>query len=82
MTSFKTSDSKRFLIALITIALFLVYIWRASFYEIPETNQRTVDQILSGLMIVTLIGIYQFFFGSSQGSTDKEKLKKDSNDNP
>ena len=69
--------SKRFLYWLAAGSLLLgfVYIFVITFVTIPESNQRFADTIL-GVVIATIITtIYNFFFGSSKGSKDKEELK-------
>ena len=75
----KQSDvfSKRFLYWLAAGSLFLgfVYIFVITFVTIPEPNQRFADTIL-GVVIATIITtIYNFFFGSSKGSKDKDEQK-------
>lgn len=67
--------SKRFLYWLAAGSLFLgfVYIFVITFVTIPESNQRFADTIL-GVVIATIITtIYNFFFGSSKGSKDKDE---------
>ena len=52
----------------VVIMLFLI--------EIPESNKDVVNFILGIIIGTGLVGIYQFFFGSSQGSKDAgEKLR-------
>jgi len=53
------------------------YVFFITFQEIPKDNQRFADTIL-GVVIATIITtIYNFFFGSSDGSKKKdEKLIK------
>lgn len=43
----------------------------ASFYPIPDNNQRIVDTIIGVLIGTVLTGFFNFFFGSSKGSKDK-----------
>lgn len=69
--------SKRFLYWLAAGSLLLgfTYIFVITFVTIPESNQRFADTIL-GVVIATIITtIYNFFFGSSKGSKDKDELK-------
>ena len=72
--------SKRFLYyyAAISTLISFVYIFLITFVEIPEDSLRFADTIL-GVVIGTILStITQFFFGSSQGSRDKDiMLKKD-----
>jgi len=66
--------SKRFLyyIAAGSLLFGFAYIFFITFSEIPESNQRFADTIL-GVVIATIITtIYNFFFGSSKGSKDKD----------
>lgn len=70
--------SKRFLYWLAAGSLFLgfVYIFVITFVTIPESNQRFADTIL-GVVIATIITtIYNFFFGSSKGSKDKDEKQQ------
>jgi len=66
--------SKRFLywMAAGSLLFGFTYIFFITFTEIPESNQRFADTIL-GVVIATIITtIYNFFFGSSKGSKDKD----------
>jgi len=54
----------------ITVATFL-YIFMITFTEVPKDNKSFADTILGFLLGVTLSAIIQYFFGSSQGSSDK-----------
>ena len=67
--------SKRFIyyLAFTIILIAFIYIFLTSFYNIPESNKRFVD-ILTGGVIAILSTIVNFFFGSSKGSRDKDKL--------
>lgn len=71
-----TSDLRRFILSIITIAFSMAYVFMITFLEIPEANQRTVDTVLGGLIILNLGTVYTYNFGSSQGSADKEKRKQ------
>lgn len=69
--------SKRFLYWLAAGSLMLgfAYIFFITFTEIPAANTRFADTIL-GVVIATIItSIYQFFFGSSEGSKKKDEIK-------
>jgi hypothetical protein len=53
----------------ITAALYIGFI---TFGSIPEANVRFADTILGFILGTIIATIIQFFFGSSQGSKDKE----------
>jgi hypothetical protein len=53
----------------ITSALYIAFI---TFGDIPEANVRFADTILGFILGTIIATIVQFFFGSSQGSKDKE----------
>lgn len=68
--------SKRFIYYLASGSLLFgfTYILLITFANIPDKNQRFADTIL-GVVITTIIGIiYNFFFGGSKGSNDKNGL--------
>jgi len=70
--------SKRFIYWLTAGSLFLgfAYVFVITFLTIPTENQRFADTIL-GVVISIIFGtIYNFYFGSSQGSKDKDELTK------
>lgn len=65
--------SKRFIYYL-TIAVFLfsaTIVFLLFWVEIPEKNRDVVNFILGVVVGTGLTGIFQYFFGSSQGSKDK-----------
>ena len=67
--------SKRFVYYFATFwsvaaALYIAFI---TFGEIPEANIRFADTILGFILGTIIATIVQFFFGSSQGSKDKEE---------
>jgi uncharacterized membrane protein YjjP (DUF1212 family) len=66
--------SKRFVYYFATFwsiasALYIAFI---TFGDIPEANVRFADTILGFILGTIIATIVQFFFGSSQGSKDKE----------
>jgi len=70
--------SKRFIyyLAAGSLALGFAYIFSITFTSIPAANTRFADTIL-GVVIATIItSIYQFFFGSSEGSKKKDEMAK------
>jgi hypothetical protein len=68
--------SKRFVYYLTTGSLLLgfAYIFFITFFPIPQQNQRFADTILGVVITVIFATIYNFFFGSSKGSADKNVL--------
>lgn len=70
--------SKRFTYYLAAGSLIFgfTYIFLITFATIPTENQRFADTIM-GVVIATIIGsIYNFFFGTSKGSVDKNLIIK------
>lgn len=63
-------------IAVLVLAFTMVYITTASFYPIPKGNIRIVDTVIGFLMGTGFTAIITYFFGSSQSSSDKDKLLK------
>lgn len=62
-----------------SVILGFVYIYLITFFPIPQSSQRFADTIL-GVVISIIFGtIYNFFFGSSKGSTDKTKILENLN---
>lgn len=74
----KGKNGMRAVLALISVLFFFFYVTAITFIDIPGNNVRNVDIIL-GALIANVIGcVYQYFYGSSQGSADKnEFLRKD-----
>jgi hypothetical protein len=70
--------SKRFIYYL-TIGVFgfsVIIVFLLFFVEIPEKNRDVINFILGVVVGTGLTGIFQYFFGSSQGSRDKaDQLK-------
>jgi len=70
--------SKRFIYYL-TIAVFLFsagIVILLFFIEMPEQNRDVVNFILGVVVGTGLTGVFNYFYGSSQGSKDKMKLIK------
>jgi drug/metabolite transporter (DMT)-like permease len=65
---------KRFIYYLATgIFIFAVAIVLLLFFvEIPEKNKDVVNFILGVVVGTGLTGVFQYFFGSSKGSKDKQ----------
>ncbi len=57
--------------SVVTILTFS-YIFMVTLKVVHPANQRIVDTVLGFLLGVSLSAIIQFFFGSSQGSSDKQ----------
>ena len=70
--------TKRFVywLAAGSLVLGFAYVFFITFHEIPTENIRFADTIL-GVVIATIITtIYNFFFGSSDGSKKKDDINK------
>jgi len=52
-----------------------IYIIGITFADIPIANQRVVDTVLGFVLGTIVATIIAFYFGSSQGSVDKDKMK-------
>ena len=80
-TAIKSDDPliRRFIyyLAAGSILLTFVLIGMLFFIAIPPENKTIVDMAMGSIITVALIQIYNFFFGSSQGSKDKaDQLKQ------
>jgi len=68
--------SKRFIYYL-TIGILgfsMVIVGMLFFLEIPDTNRDVVNLILGVLVGTGLTGVFNYFYGSSQGSKDKSDI--------
>lgn len=70
---FNSSNKIRIAVAVIVVVPAMVYIFIASFCDIPPENQRTVDTVIGFLLGSIVTTIVSYYFGSSQGSADKNK---------
>ena len=70
-------QSKRFLYNLSWFwsAASVLYIAFITFFQIPEANVRFADTILGFLLGTIIASIFQFFYGSSFGSRQKDERK-------
>lgn len=50
------------------------YISGITFLDIPKDNHRAVDTVLGFVLGTIVAGIIGFYFGSSQGSSDKTDI--------
>lgn len=68
--------SKRFTyyLAAVSIVLGFAYVYLITFFPIPATSQRFADTILGVVISIVFGTIYNFFFGSSKGSADKNAI--------
>lgn len=68
--------SKRFTyyLAAGSLVLGFTYIFLITFTSIPQENQRFADTILGVVITMVISTIYNFFFGSSKGSWEKNSM--------
>lgn len=50
-----------------------IYIGAITFVEVPDESRRFADTILGFLLGTALAGVFQFFFGSSQGNEQRQQ---------
>ena len=55
----------------------MIYLGAITFVDLPEGSTRFADTILGFLLGTIISGIIQFFYGSSQGSKDKNVQQND-----
>lgn len=61
-------------LAIGAVVLGFLYIFLITFVPIPDQNIRFADTVL-GVVIGTIIStVFQYYFGSSQGSNEKQKI--------
>lgn len=64
----------RSLLAFMWSAFCMVYLTLISFRTVPEGNVRIVDTILGFLLGTAVSGILMYYYGTSQGSSEKDTL--------
>ena len=62
----------RLILAFIVYISAMGYVFAASFLTIPTENQRTIDTAI-GFAFGIVTSVASYYFGSSQGSADKDK---------
>ncbi len=55
------------------VAICFLYFFAVTFYPIPEGGQRYADLILGFLIGTAFASVINFYWGSSEGSKDKDK---------
>lgn len=60
-------------LGIVSIILGFGYVFAITFVTIPEQNQRFADTVLGVVISMVLTTVYNYFFGSSKGSADKQK---------
>ena len=65
------ADARKMIAALSVIAMIIFFVLIFAF-EIPDNNKE-LAYVVGGAFVGTCIGsVYQYFFGSSQGSAEKQ----------
>ena len=62
----------RLILAFVVYISAMGYVFAASFLTIPTENQRTIDTAI-GFAFGIVTSVASYYFGSSQGSADKDK---------
>jgi hypothetical protein len=75
--AFKGKNSMRAIIAIVSILFAFGYTIAITFIPIPEPNIRFADVSQGFIMGTIVAGVIGFYFGTSQGSVDKNQIIKD-----
>lgn len=72
----KRTEDKRFkyLLTIISVVFTFGYLAAITFAHIPQSNVRFADTIMGALITLILGTVYNYFFGSSEGSRHKTNL--------
>lgn len=70
----KRNTDFRNILGLVSIGLGFLYVFLITFLEVPEQNQRFADTVLGVVISMVLTTVYNYFFGSSKGSSDKQRM--------
>lgn len=73
-TLFTGKNFMRSLLAIGWSAFSMFYLTMISFKAVPEGNVRIADTILGFLLGTAISGILMFYYGSTQGSSEKDNL--------
>lgn len=73
MVTIKPIDKIRILFGVIACAILVLLITALLFFEIPEANNNAANILIGS--VSTIFGmVYQYFFGSSEGSSRKNDI--------
>ena len=78
---FKGKNSMRGALAFALVTFTMSYILAITFAKIPVENIRFADTILGFLLGTGFSAIVQFYFGTSQGSVDKNQFINQAKEN-
>lgn len=72
----KRQEERRFkyLLAIVSIVATFAYLTAITFVDIPKENIRFADTIMGAMITLVLATVYNFFYGSSEGSHRKTEL--------
>jgi hypothetical protein len=72
----RTIENEKFLrrLAILWSLFSIFYLTGITFFDIPPENVRFVDTVIGFLLGTIVSSIIQFFFGSSLGSKEKDRM--------